>query len=175
MKYLDKEIDVKIASENDIGLLISFQKEVINKMDNKDFFTPLTKKEFLEPIKGKDNVYMLFLDKSLIAILVATCDIPNLLEEYKLSSNNVLLINIIMVKDDYRGHGLQRQMLEFIYDKAIKLNKDGLVATVHPENIHIIANFLKEEYEIINKLNIHGGPRYIFYKKTKDKQNEEVK
>ncbi|MBR3209824.1 MAG: GNAT family N-acetyltransferase [Bacilli bacterium] len=75
-----------------------------------------------------------------------------------------MLIDSIMVKDEYRGQGLQRKMLQFAQKQAEKLKMNGLVATVHPDNIYSLNNFVHEDYKVINRLNIHGGQREILLK-----------
>ena len=61
-----------------------------------------------------------------------------------------------MVKEEFRGNNLQRKMLEFAYKRAKELNMDGLLATIHPDNIYSLNNFIVEEYSIIHELNIQN-------------------
>ena len=75
-----------------------------------------------------------------------------------------MLIDSIMVKDKYRGYGLQQQMLKYAYDRASKLGMDGLVATIHPDNKYSINNFIKDNYRLLHVLNIHGGKRNVMIK-----------
>ena len=72
-----------------------------------------------------------------------------------------------MIKEEFRGHKLQKQILSFLYNRAKDLKVDGLVATVHPNNKYSLNNLLSEKYKIINQLTIHNGKRYIVYKKIK--------
>ena len=164
---IGKNIKIVTVDSEDINKLIIFQKEIIDNMPNKEWFVPLTKEEFLTPINGKDNAYFLIYDEKVIGLLVLTCNIPDVLEEYQLPSNNYMLIDSIMVKDEYRGYGLQRQMLEFAYERAIELKMDGLVATIHPDNKYSLDNFIKQNYELLHVLTIHGGKRNIMIKSIK--------
>ena len=72
-----------------------------------------------------------------------------------------------MVKEEYRGYRLQQQILEFAYKRAVKLDMDGLVATIHPDNKYSLDNFVKQNYELLHVLTIHGGKRKIMIKKIK--------
>ena len=167
-KYMiGKNIDIHIINNKELDILMNFQKEIIDNMSNKEWFVPLTEEEFLTPINGKDNAYFFKFNDEIIGLLVLTCDIPDVLEEYQLPNKNYMLIDSIMVKDEYRGYGLQRQMLRFAYERALKLGMDGLVATIHPDNKYSLDNFIKEEYELLHVLTIHGGTRNIMIKKTK--------
>ena len=71
----------------------------------------------------------------------------------------MLLIDSIMIKDEFRGHKLQKQILKFLYNRAKELKVNGLVATVHPNNKYSLNNLLSENYKIIKELTIHNGKR----------------
>lgn len=165
MNFNIENIDIHVIDKNELDKLILFQKEIIDNMNNKEWFVPLTEEEFLTPIEGKDNAYFFTYDNEIIGLLVLTCDIPDVLEEYKLPKGDYMLIDSVMVKDEYRGYGLQREMLKFAYDRARMLNMDGLVATIHPDNLYSLNNFYLEDYKLLHKLKIHGGPRDVVIKK----------
>lgn len=162
---IDKNIKIEIVTEERINEVLNFQKEIIDNMNRKDFFCPLTKEEFLTPIKKQDNVYFLKYNNEIIGLFVATCNIPDVLKEYQLKSNNVMLIDSIMIKEKYRGNKLQIKILNYLYNRAKELKLDGLVATIHPENTYSLNNFINNGYKIINTLHIHGGIRNIVFKK----------
>ena len=153
---------LKVLSSENLEEALRFQSEVIDGMDHKEWFVPLTKSEFLKPMKELDNVYMIYDGKTQVALFVATCEFDN--KEYSLETENVLLIDSIMVKESYRGRGLQKNILKFLLWRAKELEKDGIVASVHPDNVYSLRNFLEAGYEIIGKKSIHGGPRFILYR-----------
>ena len=160
----NRELIVSAIGIEQIDEAMKFQAEIINIIGKKDLFTPLTKEEFLKPIVGLDNVYFLKDCNEIAGMFVATCDEPELLEGYELHTQNVILIDSIMVAKKYRGKGLQRQILDFLKERGLILKKDGLVATVHPDNFYSLRNFLKCGYDIINTIpNIHGGERNIVF------------
>lgn len=115
---------------------------------------------------GGCNAYFFKYKNEIIGLIVLTCDIPTILDEYQLSSNNYMLIDSVRVKDKYRGYGLQRQMLKFAYMRAVKLKMDGLVAAIHPNNKYSLNNFIEEKYELTNVITIHGGMRKIMIKRV---------
>lgn len=167
MKYvIGENIKIKKANINDIHTIIKFQKEVIDKMNNKEFFTPLTKHEFIFPIKNNGIVYLLYYNNEIIGLFVLTINPEvDIIEEYKLNdNNNVGIIDSIMIKESYRGSSLQLQGMDIIENDAKKLQIKKLVATIHPDNKYSLNNFIKRKYKIINKINIHNGPRYIVIK-----------
>ena len=165
MKLIYNNIKIEIITEERINEVLNFQKDIIDNMNRKDFFCPLTKEEFLTPIRNLDNVYFLKYNNEIIGLFVATCNIPDVLKEYQLKNNNVMLIDSIMIKEEYRGNKLQIKILNYLYNRAKELKLDGLVATIHPENTYSLNNFINNGYKIINTLHIHGGIRNIVFKK----------
>lgn len=163
---IGKDIDIRIQKKEDLNTILSFQKNIIDNMTNKEWFVPLTKEEFLTPIDGNDNAYLLYNKEEIVGLLVLTCNIEDILKEYHLPKGNYMLIDCIMVKEKYRGHGLQREMLKFAYKRATNLHMDGLVATIHPDNKYSLDNFLEEGYKILHVSVVHGGTRNIMIKKT---------
>ena len=84
-KYMIGEnVNVHIINNNELETVLNFQKEIIDNMPNKDWFVPLTKEEFLTPINGRDNAYFFIHNQQIIGLFVLTCDIPDILKEYKL-------------------------------------------------------------------------------------------
>ena len=97
MKYtLGDNINIRVASVDDLSTILDFQEHIISEMTRKEFFTPLTDLEFTVPIEGKDNVYMLEFEGKMMGLAVATCDIPDVLEEYNLPQGNYMLIDSIV-------------------------------------------------------------------------------
>lgn len=142
---------------------------IIDEMENKEFFTPLTIKEFTTPINGRDNAYILTHNGEMMGLAVATCDIPEVLEEYNLPKGNYMLIDSIMISREYRGSNLLKQLIDFLYERASKLKVDSLVATVHPSNTYSLNPFYDKEFKLMHILKIHGGPRCILVKEVKNK------
>lgn len=103
----------------------------------------------------------------LIGLAVVTCDIPEVLKEYNIKDSNMMLIDSIMIKQEYRGHHLQRQILKLLEKRARELNLDGLVTTVHPDNIYSKNNFVNSGYDIGHLALLHGGDRLVFVKKCR--------
>lgn len=168
LKYvIGKNVCIKQATINDIRDIELFQSMIINNMDNKEFFTPLTTNEFVYPITNNGRVYLLYYQEELIGLCVLTINVSlDVISKYCLNNNNnnIGILDSVMIKDGYRGSGLQVQVMKILYEEAKRLGIMQIVATVHPNNIYSLNNLIKEGYEIINKINIHGGYRYIVVK-----------
>jgi hypothetical protein len=154
------------AEIKDIPQIMDFQSNVIAKLNRKDFFCPLVEKEFIDPIKINKGVYLIFNNAELIALAVLNVK-PNkdIMKEYALDrTNNIALFDSIMVKDEYRGNKITCAVLKYSLEEAKKYNITSIIATIHPENIYSLNNFLEAGYYILKTIQIHGGKRYIMEK-----------
>ena len=134
-------------------------------MNNKELFTPLTEYEFTYPLENNGKINLLYYNKELIGLFVLTINPEeNIIKEYELDNQNIGRLDSVMIKEKYRGSNLQRQGMKILEEEASNLNIEHIVATIHPENIYSLNNFIKENYKIIKKHNIHGGPRFIVVK-----------
>ena len=71
MKYiLNENIKIKKVKKNEIKVILEFQRYIIESMENKDFFVPLTEKEILFPIKNKGLVYTLLHNNTIIGFFI---------------------------------------------------------------------------------------------------------
>ena len=56
-KYvIGENVTIKSATIKDLENIKKFQKEIIDSMNNKEWFTPLTEYEFTYPLENKQNM-----------------------------------------------------------------------------------------------------------------------
>lgn len=160
-----KNYIIKSLNPNEINKMLEFQAHVIEGMSRAEFFFPLKYDDFLYPIIHDGGVFYVEDEGKIIAFVVLILDPLNaVLEEYKLDSDNIAVLDSIMVDEKYRGNKFQKQLEEYITKLAVKNKNKALVATVHPDNIYSLNNLLNDGYKIINKINIYNGQRYIVFK-----------
>lgn len=87
------------------------------------------------------------------------------LEEQELSK--VAYMDSAAVLPEYRGRGLQREMLVFA-EKSVRLSEYRyLMATVSPENPYSLKNLQDAGYEILCRCEKYGGlSRFIMWKRS---------
>ena len=162
---INKNILLKEATEKDLGILMRFQESIIENMERKEFFQMLNEEEFLYPINDNGKVYLLYDEDVLIGFFVISVAPPmKMAGDYEFDISDIAVFDAVMIKEEYRGSGLQRQAMEIAYDYAKDKGLKALVATVHPENFYSLNNCVIEDYKIIRKKNVHGGERLIVYK-----------
>lgn len=75
-------------------------------------------------------------------------------------------MEIAMVDEEFRGRGLQKELMKTAEEHLKFLGYHWLMGTAHPENVYSVNNFRKLGYEIVAKGLKYGGlPRYVFCKK----------
>ena len=85
----------------------------------------------------------------------------NLQGDYKTANQKLFL-----VREGYRGLGLQRKLIREVEKLAIERGYDLLCTTVAPNNTFSINNFLKEDYVYAKTEEKYGGlTRNLYYKK----------
>ena len=71
-----------------------------------------------------------------------------------------------MVDEEFRGRGLQKELMKTAEEHLKFLGYHWLMGTAHPENVYSVNNFKKLGYEIVAEDLKYGGlPRCIFCKR----------
>ena len=68
------------------------------------------------------------------------------------------------VHRDYRGLGLQRQLVQIAEQTLIGQGRRILLTTVHPDNHYSLHNMQKQGYQIQKRVSKYGSERYILRK-----------
>lgn len=76
----------------------------------------------------------------------------------------VVHMDTAAVHPDYRGFGLQGQLVQMAEQALSGKGKRILLSTVHPDNIFSLNNMLKQGYEIQKRTGKYGSERYILKK-----------
>lgn len=75
----------------------------------------------------------------------------------------------MFVNPKYVGNKLQYQMLNELDKYSIDKNYNFVVATIHPDNIYSINNFIKDNFKQTSTKEFKRGLRNIYVKKLINK------
>lgn len=81
----------------------------------------VTRDEFLRVMEGRGKVGFLMDGDREMSIFSFSYGEDDLLEKYGLDNKNVMIVHGVMVKEEYRGRGLQRKMLKMAVGDAKKM------------------------------------------------------
>lgn len=76
----------------------------------------------------------------------------------------VIHMDTAAVHPDYRGHGLQKTLMQEAEKYAAGMGNRILLTTVHPDNRFSLNNILQQGYSIEKRLPKYGSERYILRK-----------
>ena len=76
----------------------------------------------------------------------------------------VVNMDTAVVHPDYRGHGLQKRMMQQAEMELAESGKHILLCTVHPDNIYSLNNLLSQGYSICTTVKMYGSKRHLMRK-----------
>lgn len=168
--YINAEI--KILDSTYIDKIMLFQDEITKGLEDKQLYAPSNKDEFIECIESKGKVVgILDNNNEIIAIGVYIkkgYDKENYGHDLNLEEKDLLKVSQIestLVKDNFRGNGLQKIICEKLEDIAREEDMKFIIATASPYNKYSVNNFINLGYEIKkDKLKYGGLRRYVLAK-----------
>lgn len=143
----------RCVSENvNLDDYLFLYKYVRDNMINPEWLGVFTKEEIIDILNNGGKIW-LYYDNDII--VCSMFYIP--IKEKSLRKHNVNFkeeevgsLGPIMVRDDYVGHGYQRQMME-VLDKYVKsINKKYIFTKVCSDNMYSLNNMIKNNYEIVD-------------------------
>ena len=88
---------------------------------------------------------------------------------YILGLDDIDLLRVVnmdtaVVHPDYRGHGLQKRMMQQAELELAESGKHILLCTVHPHNYYSLNNLLSQGYTICKTVKLYGSERHLMRK-----------
>ena len=163
MKIDVNTLEYKRLTIDSIPLILEVQEEAFAYANGNTDFLRRNTYETLAPCFDGDSIVLgSFSGETLVAfgiLFVAGSGSENLAKDVEriddiLTSANVKLV---IVRPDYRGNGLQRELVKKLEDSAKDMGYAWLCATVAPTNNWSYDNFIKSGFELDKILVKYGG------------------
>lgn len=165
-KFLIKKLDSTY-----ISAMLDLQDEVIGKLDNTDILRKNTIDTLSPCFDPPSLVLGAFCDDLFVAFGILYCagdDHENL--AYSLDAHDDLYtyanIKVVIVKDGYRGHGLQKTFIRDFEKYAKTIGVNTLLSTVSPDNMYSCRNLEQCGYISVKRLKKYGGKDRLLYMKN---------
>ena len=84
----------------------------------------------------------------------------------------VVNMDTAAVHPDYRGRGLQKQLMQLAEAELASTGKSILLCTVHPENQFSLNNVLSQGYQIQRTVPMYGSIRHILRKNLRERKTD---
>jgi ribosomal protein S18 acetylase RimI-like enzyme len=178
MEY--QEIIIKNFVGKNVSDIVQIEKEIVNAMENKDFFSGIGEDNIIKSSLNKDNLVLGVYNKKdnePMGYLVATTyDLftrkEDVEEIYKNSKpSDYFYFRVVGVKTKFRGQDIHKILLNYFEEHAKKIDANKLTTMVHPENLSSKNNFIKSGYEVIKEIYFENNtPRVIMSKFLKNQK-----
>ncbi len=166
-KHLYREIDkngkhlnIRDIWFDELSDVLSLQKEVHEGMEDKELLVDETRNEFIESLH-LDYVLGAYDNNKLVAVCVIIDNREsnrNLAQKFGVPASEAYTFDIIFVKEEYRGLGLQKEFIEIAKKQAKIDNAKSIWTTVSTKNKHSYDNMIAEGFEVYKKdTPMYGG------------------
>ena len=170
---IDKDkIIIRDISIKDIDTLMKLQIEIIDELENKDYYRLTTREMYLDYINAGFKIIGLYYDNELIAF--GTMLGSNTYDKKFLDSplfdnvnpQDIYYYKAVAVKSVYRGNGIQKWINNYLINYVVSIGGKYILLNVHPDNLVSIRNF--EESGFVHYKDLILDDRYkrkIYYNK----------
>lgn len=167
-------IIIKNFVGKDVSDIVQLEKEIVDDIENKNFFSGIGEKNIIISSENKNNLVLGAYNKEsneLMGYLVATTynlftrkeDVKEIYKNSKPS--DYFYFRVVGVKAKFRGQGIHKILLKYFEEHAKKIGANKLITMVHPENLSSKNNFIKNGYEVIKNIYFeNNNPRNIMCK-----------
>ncbi len=177
------DLTFRIAKPEDVFQMHRVLEGIIQRMSVPSWFAPLSYDELIV-LTGSAGFSILALSNSdslmsmssqkqneIVAMIIVRTlylgkHLKEILESVDISSENTALLEVVAVREQYRGRGLQVILSNLAENELIDRGFMTTLATVHPDNVFSLNNLFESGYRIIKKDEFYGGqPRFLVFKK----------
>lgn len=163
---------VRMLKSQDEERFLQLQEEIVNGLEDPETLRPLTKEELRYIFDGGGIILGVFVEDELIAtraLLYPGDDAENVGHDLELPFDERMKVvhqEISLVKEVYRGNGLQKTLSKVIMQQLRHSSNYfvHLCSTVSPKNIPSLKDKFNQGLVIIDvKEKYEGSLRFIFY------------
>ncbi len=157
-----EELDIK-----DIDTYIMFVEDVKEKMEHKEWLGDFKKEDYEYLLSNGSVIYIWKIKEEIIASGMLIPATQKDLIKFNLEELDVLKTMDFgpeMVKEKYRGNGLQKDVLVYLLDYCKKEGFTNAITTIHPDNSYSINNVERAGFKRVGVKTFKRGERIIFLK-----------
>lgn len=165
------DLTIRKGTQADMEQFIRLLQDVYRGMEHKEWLYLDDPQEFRQMMADGTLELWVAMDADRIAagfdILLPGLDAWNYGYDLEFDSTalmQVVNMDTVAVHPDYRGRGLQKQLMQTAEQDIAQRGPKILLCTVHPDNTFSLNNFLAQGYTIVRKLPKYGSVRYLLRK-----------
>ena len=161
-----EELKLKIVDSNFKNYL-TFYSKIVDTLENKSWLGLFNEDKIKNLLDNNGKIWIWLKNNEIVCSIMYIDANQEALDKFMLNDYNVNEVGecgTVLVNENYRGNGLQLQMLDFLEEYAKKLNKKYILTTVHPDNSYSIKNFEEKGYILKNVFDLNRGKRNLYIK-----------
>ena len=159
--------DLKEVSENvNLDEYLELYKYVRENMEHPEWLGTFERDEIEEILASGGKIWMYYDGKTPVCSVFYIPVKNKTLKKHNIEYDESITGSLgpIMVRKEYVGNGLQREMQKIINEYVKKIGKTHMFTKAHSDNIYSIKNILKDGYKVINEYTSERGPTTVFIK-----------
>ena len=152
--------DFKEVSDNvNLDEYLFLYNYVRDNMEHKEWLGTFSREEIEDILKIGGKIWMYYDDKTPVCSVFYIPPSNKALRKHNVEYDESITGSLgpIMVRKEYVGNGLQRQMLNIINEYNKSIGKTHMFTKVHSENIYSLDNILKDGYKIVDEYKNERG------------------
>lgn len=153
--------------------IMKFQEEILEGLEDKQLYAPTDRKEFFNYYKKTSFIIGCFTEKeefvAMAVYIKNDYDEENYGYDIGLKGEELLKVGQIestLVREDYRGNGLQKIMCEILEGEGRKTGVTIMMATASPYNKYSLNTFKNLGYEVVKEKIKYGGYKRFILRKN---------
>ena len=148
-----------------------YREYVKSYMEHPEWLGDFTKEDLEKLLNSGTKIWIYYLDNNFVcSMMTIPSSEKNMIKfELDLDYKKVIDYGPMFVNPKYVGNKLQYQMLNELDKYSIDKNYNFVVATIHPDNIYSINNFIKDNFKQTSTKEFKRGLRNIYVKKLINK------
>ena len=161
MKAIREKFHIRSLKEDDLNEVLKLQEETLLGLQDPSILRKNTPEILLQSLEDKNIALGVLCEEELIAIGIAVDPVP---PETDLRANlkthtigKAMDLKLIIVKEGYRGNGLQRELIRILEKNAYTRGFTHFCTSVSPNNPYSINNMLAMGYEFDHSEDLYGG------------------
>lgn len=168
MKIDKGNIIIEKLEIKDIDDYIRFVDNVKSSMSHKEWLGDFEKEDYKYLLSNGSMIYIWKYNNEIVASGMLIPATQKDLVKFNLKELDVEIVMDFgpeMVAQDYRGNGLQKDILLYLLNICKNTGYKYAITTIHPENIYSISNVEKVGFKINGEVTLKRGQRLILVKK----------
>lgn len=159
--------DFKCIENIDIDKYYNYFLKIKNEMEHPDWLGDLKKEDFEYFINNGSKSWTYFDNDKFVCSYMYLVETQNVINYLGLNydAKECADCGPVFVAKEYRGNGLQYQMLQKLEEYCSSKDLKYILTTAEPDNIYSCNNFEKAGYEKVGFKILERGPRNIYVKK----------